>query len=91
MEDSKMTGLIKCLNDPRQIKWEILAQAQQLDYDIEVVGDMMTSILIELHENYGEAWLKYDPESKRERNESIRFPRVLLESRRFEIDPKPAA
>ena len=91
MEDSKMTGLIECLNDLRQIKWRILAQAQKLDNDIEVLNDIITSILIELHENYGEAWLKYDPESKRERNESIRFPRVLLESRRFEIDPKPAA
>ena len=91
MEDSKMTGLIGCLNDLRQIKWRILAQAQKFDNDIEVLNDIITSILIELHENYGEAWLKYDPESKRERNESIRFPRVLLESRRFEIDPKPAA
>lgn len=91
MEDSKMTGLIECLNDLRQIKWRILAQAQKLDNDIEVLNDIITSILIELHENYGEAWLKYDPESKRERNESMRFPRVLLESRRFEIDPKPAA
>lgn len=87
--DANMKKLLDTLNDLRGIRWKILSQAQGLDRDLTVVAEMITAVIISLHENYGQTWLEFDAEGKRAREGSMHFPMVLLESRQFEIEPKP--
>lgn len=89
--DSNMENLLETLNSLRQTRWKILLQAQQLDHDLKAVAEAITATIISLYERYGQTWLEYDTEGRREREESRHFPIVLLESRRFTIEPNPAA
>lgn len=89
--DGNMKNLLDTLNTLREIKWEIIAQAQELDQELETVAEMTTAVITSLYENYGQAWLEFDGEGRRGQKETIHFPLVLLESRRFEVTPKPAA
>ena len=48
--DGNMKNLLDTLNTLREIKWEIIAQAQELDQELETVAEMTTAVITSLTE-----------------------------------------